>query len=195
MAYVKTTWIDDVTPLSAANLNKIEQGVADASVLLDVGDVKWTARKYTADPAGWLIGDGRVLLATTTFTALRAALIADGNPYGADGSGNPKLPDPRGRGLIGAGQGAGLTSRALGATGGEETHLLTAAESGLRDHSHPYNQPGIDNALQTSPGAGYGLVDISSGFNTGGVNGGAQNAQNAHNNMQPWLALTLLVKT
>lgn len=30
MAYVQTTWVDNVTALSAANLNKIEQGVADA---------------------------------------------------------------------------------------------------------------------------------------------------------------------
>lgn len=27
MAYVKTTWVDEVTPLSAANLNKLETGV------------------------------------------------------------------------------------------------------------------------------------------------------------------------
>lgn len=34
MAYVKTAWVDDVTPLSAANLNRIEQGVEDANCLV-----------------------------------------------------------------------------------------------------------------------------------------------------------------
>lgn len=30
MAYVKTTWVDEITPTSAANMNNLEQGVADA---------------------------------------------------------------------------------------------------------------------------------------------------------------------
>ena len=30
MAYLKTTWQDDVTPISSTNMNKIEQGVLDA---------------------------------------------------------------------------------------------------------------------------------------------------------------------
>jgi hypothetical protein len=30
MAYVKTTWVDDVTPLSAGNFNNIEDGIEDA---------------------------------------------------------------------------------------------------------------------------------------------------------------------
>lgn len=34
MAYVKTTWVDEVTPTSAANLNHLEQGVADANAPL-----------------------------------------------------------------------------------------------------------------------------------------------------------------
>lgn len=28
--YPKTTWVDDVTPMSAANMNKIETGIDDA---------------------------------------------------------------------------------------------------------------------------------------------------------------------
>lgn len=34
MAYLKTNWIDGVTPLSATNLNKIEAGVAKGDVVL-----------------------------------------------------------------------------------------------------------------------------------------------------------------
>ena len=30
MAYTKTTWVDGITPLSAANFNHMETGIADA---------------------------------------------------------------------------------------------------------------------------------------------------------------------
>ena len=31
MPYIKTNWIDDVTPISATNMNKIEQGIFDST--------------------------------------------------------------------------------------------------------------------------------------------------------------------
>ena len=31
MPYTKTTWVDDVTPISATNMNKIEQGIFDST--------------------------------------------------------------------------------------------------------------------------------------------------------------------
>lgn len=43
-------------------------------------------------------------------------------------------PDLRGRTVIGVGQGTGLTNRAIGDNGGEETHVLTEAE--LATHTH-----------------------------------------------------------
>src|SRR3954454_24045713 len=133
MAYTKTNWIEDVTPTSPTNMNKIEQGIADAhAAIFEVGDIKWTSRKFTADPTGWALGDGRAITtAMTTLAALRAAYIADGNPYGADGSGNPFLPDPRDRTLIGINPAvinSGLITqrsvRALGAAGGQEGVIL-----------------------------------------------------------------------
>ena len=44
------------------------------------------------------------------------------------------LPDLRGRSLIGAGTGRGLSQRTMGDVGGEETHFLTQSE--LPSHSH-----------------------------------------------------------
>jgi microcystin-dependent protein len=46
----------------------------------------------------------------------------------------------RGRVNIGAGTGAGLTARTLGATGGTETHTLTTAE--MPTHTHTQNAHG-----------------------------------------------------
>lgn len=44
------------------------------------------------------------------------------------------LPDTRGRALVGAGNGAGLTARAIGAVFGTETHILDVAQ--LPEHNH-----------------------------------------------------------
>ena len=48
MAYQKTTWIDGSAPaINAANLNKLEQGVADAHDMLTTGG---TTAQRPADP-------------------------------------------------------------------------------------------------------------------------------------------------
>lgn len=87
-----------------------------------------------AAPVGWLLCDGVALPADTPHQALRILLVEAGNPYGVDGTGNPRVPNLAGRTVVGAGAGAGLTARALGATGGAETVALTAAQ--LAAHSH-----------------------------------------------------------
>jgi microcystin-dependent protein len=61
-------------------------------------------------------------------------------------------PDLRGRFILSAGNGTGLTSRTIGQTGGEENHTLTTSEmpshshTGTTDsngsHSHSINDPG-----------------------------------------------------
>jgi microcystin-dependent protein len=68
-------------------------------------------------PPGWLLCNGQ---STSGYTALAA--IVGGT-----------VPDLRGRVIVG--QNSGTFSTLL-ATGGEEQHLLTAAESGLVDHNH-----------------------------------------------------------
>lgn len=52
VAYTKTNWINGVTPLNATNLNKIEQGIYDASAKADTADAKAdtaTTKANTAD--------------------------------------------------------------------------------------------------------------------------------------------------
>lgn len=103
--------------------------------LIPTGTV-WDYLGATA-PTGWLLLNGAAV-SRTTYSALFALL---GTTYGAgDGSTTFGLPDARGRTTIGAGTGAGLSPRTLGAKLGEETHAQTGAEVGV--HYHPINDVG-----------------------------------------------------
>jgi microcystin-dependent protein len=110
-------------------------------------------------PAGYLLCDGAAV-SRTTYAALYSALGGASSPWGqGDGSTTFNVPDMRGRAPKGAGQGTGLTNRALGATTGTETHLLTSAESGVPAHTHGYSGPDNTNNARQSGGAAVPLGD------------------------------------
>jgi microcystin-dependent protein len=67
-------------------------------------------------PRGTLEADGR-LLPISSYTALFSLY---GTTYGGDGRTTFALPDLRGRTIVNAGQGPGLTNRPLGQRGGTE---------------------------------------------------------------------------
>jgi microcystin-dependent protein len=98
-------------------------------------------------------------------------------------------PDLRGRTVIGAGTGTGLTLRQVGDEVGAETHQLTVTE--MPQHNHEYSPAVVGdldvegvgipqpNAAQIVPLATYNT------YNRGG--------DGAHNNMQPSTALSYAV--
>lgn len=152
-------------------------------------------------PAGWLLCNGAAV-SRTTYAGLFGAI---GTTYGAgDGSTTFNVPDARGRSIIGAGAGTGLTNRALGATGGAETHTLTSAEMPV--HSHGVTDPGHTHALPRGGGAGEGPpYNAYYANNADMANAGIQSATtgisvnnagsgSAHNNMSPFLALNCIIK-
>lgn len=91
------------------------------------------------------------------------------------------VPDLRGRTVIGAGDGDGLTTRNAGDTVGEETHQLT--ESELASHVHTI--PLTATTLAVEPGEVTVLTPIPILTQNTGSTGGDV----AHNNMQPSYAL------
>jgi microcystin-dependent protein len=106
-------------------------------------------------PAEWLLCDGSAV-SRTTYADLFAAI---GVQWGAgDGSTTFNLPEIRGRGVIGAGNGLGLTGRIVGQAGGEEEHTLTLPECPQDLYSNiPYsrglvNSPSEDLGPNTTGG-------------------------------------------
>ncbi len=95
-------------------------------------------------------------------------------------------PDPRGRTILGGGSGVGLTSRAVGQKGGEETHILSIAE--MPSHSHIYTAPQspIHNA---AGGAQPSVNGTAPGQSTSSEGSGA-----AHNVMGPFLVMQYIIK-
>lgn len=135
----------------------------------------------TSAPSGWLICDGGALTSGAA-DVLRQKLINDGSPHGDDGSGNPLLPDLRGRVVAGvdnmggtdagrltnAGTGnPGIDGDTLGAAGGADRHALTDGEIGVV--------------------AQYGTINEESAYKP------AQN--DPHPNAQPTIVLNYIIKT
>ena len=117
---------------SGADLTQVHQAIvaiATAVSAFPPGTLRPSA-KATLD-AGWLACNGAAI-SRTTYAALFAAI---GTTYGAgDGSTTFNLPDTRGRALIGAGTGPGLTGRSIGSKGGTETESLSVDQ--LPGHTH-----------------------------------------------------------
>ena len=142
-------------------------------------------------PSGWLLCNGAAVN-RTTYAALFAVV---GTTYGVgDGSSTFNLPNLTGRIPVGADAGGtvlAVNTPAVGDTFGEETHLLTGAESGTSAHVHPSTKP-----TSTTSGA---LVEGSSpGYTFNYTDSGASiaaDASAAHNNMPPSLALNYIIKT
>ena len=225
MPYTKPRdWVDGFdggTPITAADLNRIEDGITATTVKADAAATATAlaAVKTTADaaatatalatavpvgvvqmwagasaPSGWLLCQGQAV-SRTTYAALYAVC---GTAYGTgDGSSTFNLPDLRARmplGLNGSG-----TFNALGKTGGEENHTLTTAE--MPSHGHEVTagnaMPKL-GAWATNMGAGTGWRSISSTTGSDGTLGivSASNTGGggAHNNMPPYMVVNFIIK-
>jgi len=158
-------------------------------------------------PSGYVLMDGSAV-SRTTYAPLFALW---GTTYGVgDGSTTFGLPDWRGRTIVGAGTGSGLTARTLNATGGSESlqshdHGNTTDESAQHTHTPASGTFGQVNnfANETSGGlGGTGSVVGPSGRGTpagsvdsnGHVHGTAVAGAGAAGNMQPWFAANWIVR-
>lgn len=96
-------------------------------------------------PSGYVLCDGTAYSTTGTYANLFAVI---GTTYGDNGAGTFRVPDFRGRALVGAGTGTGLTARSLGDEIGEES--TTLSEANLPPHSHEVRPPDDSNEPDSS---------------------------------------------
>lgn len=145
-------------------------------------------------PQGWAVCAGQ-LMAIAQNTALFAVL---GTTFGGDGRTTFALPDLRGRAPLHAGSGPGLTPRALGGTGGEETVALNAGQIATHTHSANCNS---SKGEKYTPAGNYWAMDGGAAKEYSPT-GNAQMASDAllpagsnvpHNNLQPYLAINFCI--
>ena len=82
-------------------------------------------------PKNWAFCQGQIM-AIASNTALFSIL---GTYYGGNGTSTFGLPDLRGRTVVGAGQGPGLSEYALGEVAGGETNTLTVGQMPAHTHA------------------------------------------------------------
>ena len=131
-----------------------------------------------------------ILWATATTVWSAGVQVPKGASADADWTANKliNVPDYRGRTIVGAGQGVALTGRALGAIGGEETHLLTVGEMPSHTHSTTwptFNETGTNADRMVSGGT---TPKLPFGLSTNATGGGL-----AHNTMPPFAAASWII--
>ena len=154
-------------------------------------------------PSGFLLCDGSEV-SRNTYASLYARI---GDTWGAgDGGSTFNLPDIRNRVSIGNGAGDGLTSRTVGQTLGANTHALTTGE--IPSHTHTMTDPGHSHGFSdtgTGSGSAYRQVRaVATGTNFNdfdaispeatGITVDNAGSGTAHNNMQPYLAVTRMIR-
>ena len=144
-------------------------------------------------PTGWLLCDGAAV-SRTTYSALFAAISTY---YGAgDGSTTFNVPNLKGRVPVGIDTGQ-TEFDTRGETGGAKTHTLTVGQIPAHTHSLLLGWGAGSNFRAQ---AGVALADFGTTgtiYDTLETNGSAPAGGNgqAHNNLQPYIALNYVICT
>lgn len=149
-------------------------------------------------PRGWALANGQ-LMPISENQALFSIL---GTTYGGDGRTTFALPDTRGRSVIGAGHGPGLTNYPLGQQGGLETVTLNQAQlpvitptatvhaqSGAGDSSDPTNNTWAVLSRQNIYSNSAPNVAMNPAAVTINSFGGGQ----SHENRSPFIAMNWII--
>lgn len=185
--------------VSAVALAGIPTAPAQAQSTPYIGQLQLFANNFC--PFGWSTAQGQIL-AISTNTALYSIL---GTQYGGDGRVSFALPDTRGRSVINAGTGPGLTGYSIGERTGATSVTLTTASMPAHTHTAivdanlpTSSKPGdtnspANNALATFPAAAK-IYKSGAGDQQGMALTGTVTLQNtggsqSHENREPYQVL------
>ena len=138
----------------------------------------------TTAPTGWLLCDGAAV-SRTTYADLFAVLSTT---FGVgDGSTTFNVPDLKGK--VAVGYDSGQTEfDAMAETGGAKTHTLVIGEIPAHNHNLTTNRSTSTSTATYPNMLGGTPYDVSANTNNAGGGG-------AHNNLQPYIVLTYIIKT
>lgn len=186
-------WESGIAPLTTVQEDNRDKIVAQAEYEVQRGGYSAVSAGATMAyagatiPTGWLECTGAVVLRAdypNLFAAIGTTWNTGGEPANAF-----RLPDLRGRGVVGSGTGTGLTSRVIGVVGGEETHLLTTPE--IPAHTHDVPRNGTVN----SPSLSHLNIGTQTDVNWQQTATRSTGGGGAHNNMQPFAVLKWIIAT
>jgi microcystin-dependent protein len=161
-----------------------------------VSEIRMFAGNFA--PLGWALCNGQ-LLSISQNTALFSLL---GTQFGGNGTTNFALPNLQGSVPMAFGNGAGLTPRVIGESGGEQTHTLIQSE--IPSHTHAA-QASTSGGADSPAGNVWGEskmgktpmnVYAASGANNVAMNPVALAVAGSglpHNNMPPFQCLTFII--
>ena len=149
-------------------------------------------------PRGWAFCDGQ-LLPVSQNTALFSLL---GTVFGGDGRTTVGLPDMQGRAPMHTGRGPGLTSRRLGQKIGAETATLSVNQIPRHTHTLRSSNEDAEEEGEKNPANGatarmqsnqaiYGPASSLQAMASESI--ASRGGGDAHNNMQPYLALNYII--
>lgn len=181
---LNTDKVEDLSDLgltkTASEYNDTVDAVASAFTMPSGAIMIWPT---ATAPTGWRLCDGAER-SRTGFASLFAAI---GTTYGVgDGSTTFNVPNLKGRVVVGI-DASQTEFDTLAETGGAKTHTLTEAQ--IPAHTH-VNADGIgdDAGSRFSSAAGAGKLHKTN-IATNSTGGGE-----AHNNLQPYMALHYIIK-
>jgi microcystin-dependent protein len=160
-----------------------------------VGEIRMVGFNFA--PIGWALCNGQILSISQN-TALFSLL---GTQFGGNGTSTFALPNLQGISPLGQGNGAGLTPRVIGETGGEPT--VTLLQSEIPSHTHSAQAGTASNSDAPGPttifgDGGRGKPDAyapASGpaASMGVVAVGSAGGSQPHNNMPPYLVSNFVI--
>ena len=171
--------LDKITVFGTVVEEKSSSNTGDEDMSRIVGEI--IAFGGVQVPTGWLLCNGAerpIDGYQKLYEILGVQWGSLTNGLGQGGATHFKLPDLRGRSLIGAGAGAGLTNRAIGQAIGSEAHVLTVAEMPSHNHTqdaHNHTQSAHNHAQDAHNHAQDAHNHAQSAHN---------HAQDAHNHVQ-----------